>query len=64
MDRTKKHPRLRLAPPVTSAAEQAVEAVGPRLVVTIAAALSPVVKYHGLGHRYLITSSFPDAAAA
>jgi hypothetical protein len=36
----------------------------PRLVATCTASLSPVVKYHGLGRRYLTPLRFLDAAVA
>jgi hypothetical protein len=40
------------------AAQQAVEAVGRASGLASASCLSPVVKYHGLGHRFLYARGF------
>jgi hypothetical protein len=42
-----------LAPPMTSAAQQAVDRQ-PHLVVAVTSSLSPVVKYYGLARRHLL----------
>jgi hypothetical protein len=47
-----------LTPPVTSAAQQAVEDRRPHLVETCTVSLSPVVEYHGLARRYLSPPRF------
>src|SRR3954447_2392353 len=63
-DRTTKHASVRLAPPVTSAAQQAVAADGRASLLLEKSILSPVVEYHGLGRCHLQRLAFLDAAAA